>query len=326
MPRKRLHVGTDCSGTDAPLYALKRTKGYQKKKFAIVHEWSCDTSPNARKFIFMNHKPKRFYEDILSRKHSALAPVSIYFNGFPCQPWSSLGRKLGWRDQRMNVYRAMVKTLATGKVKCFVLENVPRMVTHNGGKTWRKVLNDLTKAGFRCSWDIYDAQHFGVPQIRRRVYIVGFKENLGVTPTMPVQPMLERPLLSDFLDDDTGTPADLPDPSSQAGKVLRFFSRHLKKADMETNAWAVDIDSSPKFAGATCEICPTLTHSRSAGFWITSKKRRMNAAEQFRCQGFPTEDIVALSSRRAMGSLAGNAMCVPVLTYILDSLLAQLGF
>ena len=200
------------------------------------------------------------------------------------------------------------------------------MVTHNGGKTWRKVLKDLTEAGFRCSWEIYDAQHFGVPQVRRRVYIVGFKKNLGVTPKMPVQPMLERPLLSDFLDDDMGTPADLPNPESIAGKVLRCFARRLKQANMENNAWAVDIDSSPKFATATQEICPTLTVARSAGFWITSKRRRMNAAEQFRCQGFPTEDIVALSSRRAMGSLAGNAMCVPVLTHILDTLLPQLGF
>ena len=52
----------------------------------------------------------------------------------------------------------------------------------------------------------------------------------------------------------------------------------------------------------------------------------MNATEQFRCQGFPTEKIVALQSRRAMGNLAGNAMCVPVLTHILDSLLPQLGY
>ena len=63
MPRKRLHVGTDCYGTDAPIYALKRTKAYRKGKLALVHEWSCDTNRNAKAFILENHKPHVFYDE-----------------------------------------------------------------------------------------------------------------------------------------------------------------------------------------------------------------------------------------------------------------------
>ena len=77
-----------------------------------------------------------FHDDILQRKHAELAPVGIYFNGFPCQPWSSLGLRHGWQDVRMNVYKAMVRTLKTGTIESFVIENVPRIVSHNGGETW----------------------------------------------------------------------------------------------------------------------------------------------------------------------------------------------
>ena len=54
---------------------------------------------------------------------------------------------------------------------------------------------------------------------------------------------------------------------------------------------------------------------------MTSRKRRMTAAEQFRVQGFPVKKIKSLASRNQMGHLAGNAMCVPVLTHILDAIL-----
>ena len=146
--RKRFVIGTDCSGTDAPLYALRRTKPYLRKRMKIRHAWSCDKSHAARQFIMAslillsrlwfwfrsdsdsdsrfdfqdaevlilisrfrfwfqdsdsdfimaNHKPKEFFHDILNRKHSRLPKTHLYTAGFPCQSFSSLGKRLGTKD------------------------------------------------------------------------------------------------------------------------------------------------------------------------------------------------------------------------------------
>ena len=58
----------------------------------------------------------------------------------------------------------------------------------------------------------------------------------------------------------------------------------------------------------------------SGRYWVTSKKRRLNTSELFRLQGFPVKKIKSLRSKSKMGQLAGNAMCVPVVTHILNSI------
>ena len=89
--------------------------------------------------------------------------------------------------------------------------------------------------------------------------------------------------------------------------------------------WAAALaDSSRKYMQLVYERSPTLTVSRARGFWITSHRRRMLPVEQFRLQGFDPSKIKALPSAVAMGRLAGNSMCLPVLVHLLDALLPKL--
>ena len=142
---------------------------------------------------------------------------------------------------------------------------------------------------------------------------------------MPDPPMLKRPLLSDFLDDYVGTPTDLAESRHATWQYPPGFADCHEKADIHNKAWVVDIDASPRFASAKREINPIMTYARLRGCWATSKRRRVNTAEQSWCHGFPAELIAPLKLRRAMGSLAGNARCALALTHIRDALLLQLG-
>ena len=322
----KISIGTDCSGTDAPIYALARTKFVRKNKCKVVHKWSCDNATAAQEFIKLNHKPQKMYTCILKRHHSALPKADVYTNGWPCTPFSSLGKRRGWQDPIMKVYKAMLKTLKTGKVKCFILENVPTLVNHNHGKTMRKIKGDLESAGFSVTWKVYNARNFRLPQTRKRLYICGKKNSLGDIEEMPEAPMLSPRNLSDILDEDMGTSKDKPPNGSHAGMTLKETLKQLKCANCDTDnkAFVIDIDSSLHWQTIRKEQSPALTRSRAMGFWITSKRRRMNAAEQFRCQGFPTDQVRPLGSRRKMGQLAGNAMSVPIVTHILDWLLPQI--
>ena len=91
---KPLRVGTDCSGIEAPIQAL------QNLQVPFEHIFSCDSDASCRKTIEANFPPKHFYDDIRSRDNSKVASVDLYVAGFPCQPFSSAGKKQGFADSQ----------------------------------------------------------------------------------------------------------------------------------------------------------------------------------------------------------------------------------
>ena len=319
-----VRIGTDCSGTDAPIYGIQQSKLHRRRRIKVAHRWSCDVSRASQKFIMLNHRPERLYTDMVRRKHQQLPRVDSYVCGFPCQNWSTLGKRRGWSDRRSCVFRAVLQTLRKGRIRSFILENVARLAHHREGRTLKLIMRRLQQAGYRVDAKIYDALEFGLPQKRRRVYIVGLHKDEHIQPELPDPPSVELPLLSSFLDDDHGKFGAKPGTTETTARWnLKRFQQLMEEnsIDGDQETYVVDVDASSRFASAEHEICPTLTYSRSSGFWLTSHRRRMNTTEMWRLQGFPIEEIKPLVSARQMGQLAGNSMCVPILTHIFDYLL-----
>ncbi|MDQ5920075.1 MAG: (cytosine-5)-methyltransferase 1 [Pseudomonadota bacterium] len=96
--------------------------------------------------------------------------------GFPCQPFSSAGKRNGFMDERGGLFFIIHNILKIKKPKGFLLENVDGLVNHDNGNTLKTILDKLQELKYNVSWDILDASEFGVPQKRRRVYIVGHKK------------------------------------------------------------------------------------------------------------------------------------------------------
>ena len=114
-----LRVGTDCSGLDAPILAL-RAMGVQHR-----HIFSCDVNRKIQQYTAVNFPGVRVYQDMLKRKHSSLGPHNVYVCGFPCKPFSSLhsnSRRL--RDPKARPFFAMLQTLKENTPQLAVLENV----------------------------------------------------------------------------------------------------------------------------------------------------------------------------------------------------------
>ncbi len=89
-----LRVGTDCSGIEAPIQALKNLK------VPFRHVFACEKDKFARKSIEANYKPEKMYEDITSRNHKELPDIDLYVCGFPCQSFSKAGKQKGMDDPR----------------------------------------------------------------------------------------------------------------------------------------------------------------------------------------------------------------------------------
>jgi DNA (cytosine-5)-methyltransferase 1 len=97
----------------------------------------------------------------------------IITGGFPCQDLSVAGRRAGLEGERSGLFWEIARILEETKSKYFIVENVPGLLSSSKGRDMGIVIGTLVELGYGVAWRVLDAQYFGVPQRRRRVFIVG---------------------------------------------------------------------------------------------------------------------------------------------------------
>jgi DNA-cytosine methyltransferase len=104
--------------------------------------------------------------------------IDLVYGGFPCQPFSVAGARAGIADER-NMWPEFRRVVAELRPRWVVAENVPGLLSIASGSYFGTILGDLVELGYSVAWRILDAQFFGVPQRRRRVFIVAARDPLG---------------------------------------------------------------------------------------------------------------------------------------------------
>ena len=99
--------------------------------------------------------------------------ADLIYGGFPCQDLSVAGRRAGLGGDRSSLWFEFARVLDAIRPRWCVVENVPGLLSSAGGRDFGIILHDLDELGYDIAWGTLDAQHFGVPQRRRRVFIVG---------------------------------------------------------------------------------------------------------------------------------------------------------
>lgn len=119
----------------------------------------------------------RFVGDITKVDPSEIPDFDIVCGGFPCQPFSNAGHKLGFDDPRGNLFFYIAEIIRQKQPKAFFLENVRGLLKHADGKTFETIRRILTEElGYSFYWKLVKGTDYGVPQHRPRVYLVGFKD------------------------------------------------------------------------------------------------------------------------------------------------------
>ena len=106
----------------------------------------------------------------------------IITGGFPCQDLSVAGKRAGLAGKRSGLFWEICRILDETRTQTIILENVPGLLSSNNGRDMAVVVQALVERGYRIAWRVLDAQHFGVPQRRRRVFIVGCLGDDGRSP------------------------------------------------------------------------------------------------------------------------------------------------
>ena len=119
--------------------------------------------------------------DILSVDLESIPDFDVLCAGFPCQPFSKAGHRLGFGDDRGNLFFAICRVAEIKKPSYMILENVRNLASHDGGNTWRVIRDSIRNLGYQTYEDplILNALNFGVPQNRERVIILCKRNEIG---------------------------------------------------------------------------------------------------------------------------------------------------
>lgn len=118
--------------------------------------------------------------DITEINESSIPDFDVLLAGFPCQAFSSAGKRQGFLDTRGTMFFHIERILKEKKPRAFILENVEGLINHDKenktdpiGNTLKTIISILEKLGYKVSWDLFDSSNFGLAQARKRVFIVG---------------------------------------------------------------------------------------------------------------------------------------------------------
>jgi len=117
--------------------------------------------------------------DITNINENDIPNFDILVAGFPCQPFSSVGKREGFKHKTQGtLFYDIVRIIKKKQPKAFLLENVPGLRTHDNGNTFLTILSVLDELGYDVYDKVLDSANFGVPQKRKRIYLVGFRKDL----------------------------------------------------------------------------------------------------------------------------------------------------
>jgi DNA (cytosine-5)-methyltransferase 1 len=258
--------------------------------------------------------------DIRKINEEDIPTHDILCAGFPCQPFSTAGYRKGFEDKRGTLFFEIVRILAYHSPRFFILENVPGILTHKNGETFNIIKDHLTKLGYHLWYQILNAVDFGVPQNRKRIFILGFKSYEDFRKYKFSLPKTELKPLSAILD--FSIPPDKLKPTE---KALENLELNLKRRGILPENYDLIIASEIRPSRALIKLnptyFPTLTAKMGTGgnnIPIIIKRsyiRKLSVREGLRLMGFPEWFYLRENYSQSYKQI-GNSVVVPVVRHL----------
>ena len=142
--------------------------------FACVGHCEIDPAADRSYRALFDTSGEWFCADARDADPVTMPHFDLLCGGFPCQSFSIAGSRGGFGDPRGTLFFELARLVKARKPPYLLFENVPGLLNHDGGRTFAAILHTLDGLGYGVEWQVLDSKDFGVPQARRRVYIVGY--------------------------------------------------------------------------------------------------------------------------------------------------------
>lgn len=299
--------------------------GFQKAGFDIV--WANEIDQNACKTYRVNFKHKLYEQDIKNLNPNILEKVDVLTAGFPCQAFSIAGHRKGFDDKRGQAFFEILKFIDILKPKVLFFENVRYLETHDDGKTFNIIKEELSKTNreYHFTYRILDTSEYStLPHHRERFYMVCFKDkslkNIFEETGWPKKVNSSKRIPFEKIVD------DYADELHYFNRYPWYYKEAIKKVDDKTSFY--------QWRRIYCRknksgLCPTLTANMGAGGHnvplVMDKKdlRRLTPEECLRLQGINDKNFL-FSRDISMGAKykqIGNSVSVPVVQLIANKIM-----
>lgn len=246
--------------------------------------------------------------DITKIETKDIPDFDILLAGFPCQPFSIIGRKQGFSHETQGtLFFDVERIIKDKKPKAFLLENVRNLTAHDGGRTFSVIKEHLEALGYTLHTKVMNARDFGVPHNRQRILIVGFRDDVqDFAFPEPLPPSKQKSL------------EDILEPESTIAE--KYYVKDRIK-DSRNERMKVHIDrpfiSHENMSGSVTprKYSSALRAGASANYILINNERRPTEREMLRLQGFPDTYKIVLPYS-AIKKQTGNSVCVPLMTAV----------
>ncbi len=304
---------------------------YALKSFGAKAVFVSEIDAKAAAIYECNHGLKP-HGDITKIEAAAIPKHDILCGGFPCQAFSISGKQKGFEDTRGTLFFDIARIIHHHQPKILLLENVKNFVRHDEGKTLKTIISTLENLNYNVFYKVLNTSHFGLPQNRERVYIVGFQKDFYngsfEFPNVKIISSLQ----------------DILEQNPEDGKIIdrkdiQFYKHfEIKK----NNSQVIELPNRPIQIGKVNKggqgerIYHPLGHAitlsaygggvgaKTGLYQINDKIRKLSPRECARLQGFP-EDFILPKSITEAHKQFGNSVSVNVLQWIIEAILETIG-
>jgi DNA (cytosine-5)-methyltransferase 1 len=263
--------------------------------------------------------------------HEYKGKVDLFIGGSPCQSFTLLGYQKGLEEARGTLFYEFARLINEIEPKVFVYENVQGLTKHDKGRTWEVVQRVFETLGYHLHYKIIDASNHGIPQKRRRIFVVGFKNEVEDF-TFPMEKELTF-TMQDFLLDNTPegffTSNDGQIKIRHSRGVVNekyFLSDRILPGIMShgTGGFSMTPEIDLKIARPLMSTMHKMHRAGEDNYVTTNGRiRRLTPRECLRLMGF-TDDFNIMVSDTQMYRQAGNSVVVDVLMELIKEIIKHI--
>ena len=294
--KKIVRAGSDFTGVGtfglAVKHTIRKLKGWQ---YQCTH--ACDAKRCCQKLIMHHHPDIYFSDNIVTREVEEVPACDLFSFTPPCSPFSSSGKRKGAKDPLGRLALYSLKYICYHKPYAVLMENVVQLCKGKHRRLFNTILRGLDGAKYTCRWSVLSTEDYGLPQHRKRLYLIAIRnDRLRATELSWFPPPLRAQIPFKALV--PKLPRNVWRALPEGGMALdNVKNAYVKCVAKGINPFitpvVIDAGSSTKYASFQVNRSPTLTGARagSLGYWCSTKGGPLTAEDCARLQGFDLDDL-----------------------------------
>lgn len=318
-------------------------KESQEELWAIIEEEKKSTGKTVREIVaelyertgkinyvkksyFANYdiSENNWYEDVRFLDGTEYSgQVDLFVGGSPCQSFSTYGKKRGLEDTRGTLFYEYARLVSEIKPKVFIYENVRGLLSHDGGRTWNTIRDVFDSLNYDIFFKVLDAQFYDLPQMRKRIFVVGINKELGISSFEFPEKMELTKKATDYLDPIVDDEYYLPE---KGFKWVTEWERNQGKARVNRDIIGCQTAVQQiNWSGDFRIEKPKASHYNNPNIYVGKYNgedavvRKLTPAECLRLMGFV--DFKIVNEDRIIYRQSGNSIAVPVLKALIKQIL-----